>query len=308
MICRLITGVEQHVPYPCPPTRGSAASSETWTTENDVSRRRENAPLIELIAELRWEPVPDPGASTQGPSGPTYIAAQGKAEGFFMKFAMEAHALGHGEPERLVPPGFPVISTQPVWRFRRTVDGEPKTLYQVGPGIFSANAVPPYESWSGHFRAVVAQGAAALIKTRSTDERANPFTGLTLRYLDAFDERHTEGRSIDAFMREVFKIDVSIPSAIAQHLGDGESITPMVQLQIPMEEGFVMGLSVGQGVINGRTVIMLDTSVATTLPIPCEGDAVMDAFQAAHDAISATFMQLVKPIEHLMPEVREGSQ
>lgn len=273
-----------------------------------MSRPRENAPLVELIAELRWEVVPEPGSSTQIPSGPTLIAAQGKAESFFMNFAMEASALDHRLLERLVPPGFPVVSTQPVCRFRRTADGPSRTLYQVGLGIFSANAVPPYESWTEHFRAVVAQGVAALIRTRPEDERANPFTGLTLRYIDAFDERHTQGKAIDAFMREVFKIDISVPAAITQHLGEGERITPMVQLQIPMAEGFVMGLSVSQGVIDSRPVIILDCSVAATLPIVCNEEAVMDAFQNAHDAISTTFRQLIEPIEHLMPEVSEAGK
>lgn len=273
-----------------------------------MSLPRKNAPLVELIAELRWDPKPEHEGMTQMPSGPTFIAAQGKVESFFMKFAMEANVLGHGEPERLVPPGFPVIASQPVVRLRRREDGQPKTLYQVGPGIFSANAVPPYESWSGRFRKVVEQGVAALIKTRPMEEQDSPFTGLTLRYIDAFDERHTEGKSLDAFIRDVFKIEISWPEAITQHLAEGACVVPMVQLQIPMADGLVMALSVGQGVIDGRAVILLDSSVATTFPVSPKLDAVMEGFQTAHDAIAATFKPLIKPIEHLMPEFKEAEQ
>jgi uncharacterized protein (TIGR04255 family) len=266
------------------------------------------APLVEVIAELRWESSAGSGVNGQFPLGPTFIAAQGKAETFFMKFAGEVHALEHREVERLVPAGFPFFATQPVVRFRRGDIGQPKTLYQVGPGIFSANAVPPYESWSTRFRDVVARGVAALIRSRPADELASPFTGLTLRYIDAFDHRHTEGRPVDAFIREVLGINVLIPKAIAQHLGEGAHITPMVQLQIPMESAFMMGLSVSQGSIDGRSVVMLDSSVAATLPIPCDENAVMAAFQSAHDALSLTFEQLIKPIDRLMPELQEDGQ
>ena len=275
-----------------------------------MSAQRENAPLVEVIAELRWEPAPEAGMQVAGgPVGPTFIAMHSsESDAFFSRFASIARSLAHAEQERVVPPGYLALPYQPVYRFKHSEEGSVRTLYQIGPGLFSANAVPPYESWEERFEQVIRSGVEGLLQSRSKSEIARPFTGLSLRYIDAFTAIHTEGRDIGRFMEEVFKITVNAPMALTRHLKSDSTIKSMVQLQIPMHDGFVMGVSVGEGIANFQQAILMDTSVASALPVQANVSAVMERFARAHEAIGTTFRELVQPIDHLMPEKVEAKR
>jgi uncharacterized protein (TIGR04255 family) len=267
-----------------------------------VSSPRENAPLVELIAELRWTPATLTDAQI-GDSriGPTFITAHTNAfEEFFMRFGGEAHILSHTETERLVPGGFPIIAHQPVYRFKRSESGETRSLYQIGAGLFSANAVPPYKSWTT-FEPVVKSGVEALLRSRCKEEKNSSFTAISLRYIDAFGPSHTGGRDVGNFLAEVLGMQVTIPVALSQHLQSDAVAKPMVQLQIPMQNGLVMNIAVGEGAANSQPAIIMDTSVSTTLTVEANIEAVMAYYELAHDAIASSFSQLVRPIDHLMP-------
>jgi uncharacterized protein (TIGR04255 family) len=272
-----------------------------------VSTPRENAPLVELIAELRWNPdgaVQMPTGT--GPIGPGLISQTNAVDSFFMRFGGEVLPHSHQEMERLTPPGMPFFVHQPVYRFKHSEEGQTKTLYQIGPGLFSANAVPPYQSWE-KFEPVVQNGVEALLKSRSPTEAKSPFTGINLRYIDAFGPTHTEGREVEQFLREVLGIGISVPQALLRHKRADTAIKPMVQLQIPMQGGLIMSFSVGEGMVNAQQTILMDASIATTLPVEATVESVMSKFSEAHKAISDSFWEMMAPIKHLMPEKKEAS-
>jgi uncharacterized protein (TIGR04255 family) len=274
-----------------------------------MNTSRANAPLVELIAELRWEPINSGGVSVPTPgSGLTFISGpQSTApDEFFMRFGAGIHQSGYTETERLVPPGFPFLQGQPVYRFKESREGSLRSLYQIGLGLFTANAVPPYETWT-EFRPVVQTGVEALLAARAEGERDKPITLVNLRYIDAFEASHTEGRNIGQFLGEVLGLSVAVPDALSQHLRPDSIPKPSVQLQIPMNDGKLMTLSVAEGTANGRPAILMDTLVATTLPLPANIESIMEAFNAAHDAINSTFSKLIQPISHLMPRVQKES-
>lgn len=270
-----------------------------------VSASRENAPLVELIAELRWDVAPSQVMQLGVGSGSTFISASTSAiESFFMRMGAAAQRLSHTETERLIPGGLPIVQHQPVYRFKRSEDDQPRTLYQVGPGMFSANAVPPYESWAS-FEPVVRAGVDALLNNRIPEERETPFSAISLRYIDAFGSYHREGKDVGRFIAEVLGLSLSIPAALSQHLHPDSVIKPIIQLQIPMRDGFVMSVGVGEGTVSSQAAIILDTTVATTLPVPARLDTVMEMYGVAHDAIDSSFSGLVEPIDHLMPRRAE---
>ena len=268
-----------------------------------MSEPRENAPLVELIAELRWSPDPSQMVFPQvmgGQPGPQLITGNAQ-EGFFLRFGNEAHRLQHLDTERLMPGGFPATLHQPVYRFRqRTPQGQTTTLYQVGPGLFSANAVPPYESWST-FEPVVRNGVQALIASRDRSEIEVPFSAISLRYIDAFTPYHTEGRDVRSFLQDVLGVSIQIPEGLTQHLRTGETIRPVLQLQIPMQDGYVMNVAFGEGVANDIPAVMMDATISTTFPITASLDAVMQVFAQEHAAIDSSFTSLIARISHLMP-------
>ncbi len=80
----------------------------------------ENAPLVEIIAELRWSPEK---ALNQVEIGHGTVVRTLKTtdpasvhEQFFSRFSDEISKSGFTRTERLLPAGFPAMPFQPVYR------------------------------------------------------------------------------------------------------------------------------------------------------------------------------------------------
>src|ERR1700721_188505 len=171
------------------------------------------APLVELIAELRWLPV---GAAPQQPGTVQFVFANdAKVEEFFMRLGGELYQSGFRRSERLVPSGFPIVFGQPAIRFRSDEAVKKSVLYQAGSSIFSVHAIPPYRSWD-NFLPAVKNGVEALLKTRGDGQEQAPFTQLSLRYLDFFGEELMGGRSLDKFISEVMGFNLTLPEALTK--------------------------------------------------------------------------------------------
>jgi len=268
-----------------------------------MSESVENAPVIEVIAELRWRSsvVPEKLLNAPGPNMiPPHLA--GSTHEFFGRLTDRVRGLGYTSVTRLVPEPFPMLMHQPVLRFDAPEDRRARSLYQVGPGLFSANAVPPYDSWSSAFSQTVASGVEALLATRDPAERGAPFEGVTLRYLDAFGPRLTEGRDSLAFTREVLGISVDLPLALTQHLQDGAAWKPFLQFQLPVGVGQVLSVAIGDGFANDHPAVLMDWSLTCSAPVKPELGEVMNVLNHAHDLIYKSWKEMMKPISHLMPK------
>lgn len=262
----------------------------------------ENAPVVEVIAELRWSPKALPGMAAD--SGPKIIPPPmaGPTNEFFGRFSERVRGLGYSAVTRLIPEPFPLLVHQPVLRFDGPEGGQAKSLYQIGPGLFSANAVPPYESWPSSFSRTVASGIDALLATRDPAERQAPFEGATLRYLDAFGQLLTGGRDSLSFSREVLGIQVDLPRALTQHLQPGATWKPFLQFQLPVGPELLMSVSIGDGLVNGEPKVLMDWSLTCSAHIKADVDAVMARFDDAHAIISKSWKEMMAPIAHLMPQ------
>jgi uncharacterized protein (TIGR04255 family) len=260
------------------------------------------APLIELVAEVRWNPEATQPISQYPVGGnPQFVALGGttKSEEFFMRFGAEVARLNYPATERLVPPGFPPINGQPVYRFRKQAQGDLTSLYQVGTGLFTANAVPPYQTWD-QFCPVVKDGVMALISSRPESEKKQPFTVVSLRYIDAFGPELTLGKNIGEFMESVLGISIKLPDGLLNQLAPSSTFKPTLQLQIPMLGGLIMNIGVGEGIANNKPTIIMDTTVATTVAIAANAEAVMASLNLARNAIHDVFFAVTKPIIELM--------
>ena len=156
-----------------------------------TDRRLANAPLVEVIAEVHWRIGEEAG--------------EGKSDPEWFKFS---YALGETlKPElpfreEVVPAGFAIpldaLGRSPLLRFRPKANTWP--LVQIGQGLLSVNATPPYDGWEA-VRAWLrkALDAAADAHPRSSQiviERAQ------LQYRDAFSERHGVSSPIQ-FLQEL---------------------------------------------------------------------------------------------------------
>lgn len=262
------------------------------------------APIVELIAELRWQQT----ASTTGTGEPPPISGMilgaptsAGIEEFFMRFGVAAAKINHRNIERLIPPGFPLIPHQPVYRFRPDQGHSPTaSIYQVGPGLFTANAIPPYESWKT-FEPIVRVGVEALLGARPPAEAQVAFSGISLRYIDVFDQIFTQGRDSTAFLSEVLGIFISLPPVLTEYVSSGSFVKPVLQLSIPMASGSTFGLVYGEGSAGARHGLVLETSLSTVQPVAPTADDVMAKFNHFHEVIHKSFVELTKPLHSLMP-------
>ena len=113
-----------------------------------------NSPLVEIIAEIRWD-LPWVNQTSAEDTG-SVVSIQ--HEEFYMRFGGKVAAAGFERIERLVPPNFFQLPYQPVYRFRHNAEERGARLYQLGMGLFSVHATPPYKSWA-EFKPLVSAGA-----------------------------------------------------------------------------------------------------------------------------------------------------
>lgn len=267
-----------------------------------MAERFENAPLVELIAELRWEAgarMPD-----RPPQRAPVIFASTQNEEFFMQFGSRVGAIGYGRIERLLPPGFPAMPFQVTYRFRKNAPEQGTTIYQIGAGVFSANITPPYQSWAD-FRPVVQKGVELLLETRNASASTTPFTAATLRYIDAFGSKFTEGRSIGVFARDVLGFTIDPPPAVRAELAPNEQPKPSLQLLIPLASGQRMSLSLAEGIVSNENAVVMDLSVDAKEAVQANIDEVMNVFDSAHDVIHRVFVGVTKNLSHILKPIAE---
>ena len=260
-----------------------------------------NAPLVELVAELRW------GGSPQMVQPDMPIVMQGMGpdlDQFFMRLGGEVYQHGFKRAERLVPPGFPVFPYQPVMRYRKENSDDSSVLFQAGQGLFSVNAVPPYRSWET-VSSVVKTGVTALLKARAPSDQDQSFTVATLRYINAFGPKLARNRPIGSFIEEVLGFSITLPPGIATHIKPGSKPKPHVQLSFPLNDSASMAFMIGEGTVNNEQTIIMDMTVSYEEPVAANVDAVMTAFTSARNVIHSTFIELTKPIHDLLEPLEE---
>ena len=172
------------------------------------------APLVELIAEVRWGPVGD--RTLKSPQRTLRISLPHPADDdIFMHYGVVVAQKGYGRFERLIPPGVPLPFTSPACRFRPTDVNKQSPLFQIGKGIFTANALPPaYQSWQT-FSPFVRTGLESLYEAyRRAGQPVPEISEVLIRYIDAFSHELTGGRDLADFLAEVMGIELSLPSSI----------------------------------------------------------------------------------------------
>ena len=268
------------------------------------------APLIELIAELRWipqgsTPLQAPPMQHQGLAQQTIFVGGTKQEEFYIRIGGALHKLGFDRSERLMPAGMPFVLHQPVYRYRSESEGKSSVIFQVGYGIFSVHAIPPYHSWA-KFSPFVAGGMDALLMCRDELDRQQPFTLATLRYIDFFGEEITQGRPVAAFVSDVFGITTSLPLVFKRIATSDEIRNIFTKIAIPVGFGDLT-VNVGDGQFNNKAGVLLDNTVSSARETPPKIDAIMNMFGSAHSVLHDVFLELTKPVHDLMqPDKGDG--
>ncbi len=143
--------------------------------------RLPNAPLAEVIFELRWKVEGVPGTPPGFPFGndPGYPI-------FARIFSEKATKQGFPIKESARPGEVAPIAYMTRERFKRAAD-KPFPVLQIGPGVFACNASTEYE-WP-LFKALIAEGLELVFDSYPiTEVTRHDLIGCELRYLDVFDQ------------------------------------------------------------------------------------------------------------------------
>jgi uncharacterized protein (TIGR04255 family) len=263
-----------------------------------------NPPLAEIIAELRWLPWSASQPQPQ-PAGPGVVVqfplASPYQEETYSKFSNEVAAKGFGLSERMFPSSFPPLPFQVVYRYRKPA-GQSNFVYQLGLGLFSANALPPYQDWDS-FRPVVQDGVQALLSSRHPSENRE-FARISLRYIDLFSAEFTEGKSSFEFANDILGFKLSIPAAIKDQTSNMAKLQAGVQLSMPLNTGLTMNLNFAEGIAAGKSGIVMNTEVVASDPTAPYMHPIMETFEKAHTSIRATFIGLTEKLRAKMKEVK----
>jgi uncharacterized protein (TIGR04255 family) len=262
----------------------------------------ENAPLVEIVAELRWTPA-DLALAPQQTSAPAISIATSQPaslDQLVNTFSGELYQKDFRQLERLIPPAFPVVLHQPIFRFRKG-QNDP-AVFQLGLGLFSANGLQPYRSWID-FRPVVELGVKALLKARVQADQQNPFSLHSLRYINVFGTDLLDGRSIAKFMSDTLGVSIELPDALSGFIDNPDTVKSQLQLVIPIKGSKKsMELMIGEGVLATApaTPTLLMHMTLSEPAVDADAQKIMDAFDSSRKIIHDTFIRMTEKIHPLM--------
>jgi uncharacterized protein (TIGR04255 family) len=258
----------------------------------------QNAPLIEVIVELRWGvglPLPQGVMSIPGQHFQVNLEAS-QSEEFFMNFGAECGARGLQRAERIVPQGFPVLPGQVVYRFRSN-DRADQNLLQIGTGVFTVNALPPYNGWPS-FETLVGRGIDALLASRSGADANAGFTSVNVRFINGFGPEYFEGISRLSFLKSLGFV-LQVPAELANVSREDEATFFNLSYVTGLQGGAKLQINLAEGVKDGAPIQVVELG-ATHENIEPTREALLGIINASHDTIEKIFMDMTKPIHALM--------
>lgn len=257
-------------------------------------------PLVEIVAELRWDVLGLPMMPVQPPPGqsfPVHPKSGMLHEELYSNFAKAIAKRGYTSLERLVPQGFPSLAFKPVYRYRHVDATSP--LYQLGPGLFCVNMIPPHKSWES-FRPVIQEGVEFLLQSLVPSQDIKSFSTVNLRYIDAFKENLTDGYTTYQFISDVLGIKAVLPDIIVKHSSDKSQIKTALTFTIPVSIGNMV-LNIGEGVVNNASAIVMETSVFSKAGN--DQQEIMSLLDKAHEIIYTSFIGMTTKIHGRMDPI-----
>ncbi len=248
----------------------------------------DNAPLVEVIAELRWQTVPIatvPGGSVDPFFDPTLNALRA-----------EVAKLGLVFEELVVPAEIPkeLLTGKATNRFRSGQNRWP--LLQIGPGIFTANITPPYNGWTT-FVPFLRNGLEKLFESYPASSQTMKLEAITLKYVDAFTAAH--GRQ-DAwnFLSEGLGFSITPPAELTDgdllEGGPRDGILAMA-FNASKPAGATLNINISNGTKDNAPATIFQISMTSNLGKQAPDlENVMGWFNDSHEVLSESFRKILR--------------
>jgi uncharacterized protein (TIGR04255 family) len=248
-----------------------------------------NAPLAEVVFEMRWELEGDASIPIPFKTDPGYYVMADS-------FAELVAQLGFGYAKRLSDDS-QVAPHSIAWRYYRNQE-QPFPLWQIGPGILAVNESSSYE-WVT-YKKLCLDAFKVLKKCYPKMRRFDlkPFY-LELRYIDSFGLDEKTNESLIDFLNKNTSLNVSLPFFISgklQSIANGQ-LTLSFPVKGMGETLFV--IAIGSGLSQGIKSVIMESKIITKLGKSDieQGQTVKGLSQwleSAHDISSPFFKEFIK--------------
>ena len=248
-----------------------------------------NAPLIEVIAEVHWKL---PVLSMDGVMGyePRWFDLLSELRPAMLSvMPVEEVVVAAG-----VSVPLDVLGRSPIVRFRHSPGGWP--LIQLGQGLLTVNATPPYDGWP-RVSQVLAEALSRAIESSRTFGGLE-VEALKLHYRDAFTARH----GVESPRRFLAETVPFFPGAVFGRLADlaqEDSSQASGELNFALKDpaGSVAAVRYGRANLtrSGGTeeAAVLEFIVTRSVGGQIDLASTMKWFEAAHTICSKLFAQIV---------------
>lgn len=241
--------------------------------DNNHVSKLSNAPLQEVIFELRWKLDYDVRSQNQ---------VDQQFQFAFANFsALSADKLKH---KIILKPSFipdTAFVNHPVYQFWSAENQYP--VYQIGPGVFTVNETEKNYEWK-YFRDLILQGIDWLTKSYS---RKLDFSVAELRYIDAIEMNEDIEKDLTKFIAEHLKIEIK------NQVVEGRLNDLQLHQRFKVDNENYLSLLLTNGVKNNNQskAIILQTSYNKTSNISLEN--LSPWIDVAHDTCSALFKKMI---------------
>ncbi len=225
-------------------------------TKQQEDSRLPNAPLVEVVFELRWNLYGD--ASTPPPfrKDPGYDVL---ADGFLYT------ASKHGFSEvKKINPNNPLVAHSVDFRLFGNKE-QKHPLWQIGPGIFASNESTEYE-WN-KFKKMTSEGVKLLFENYPNLKsfEFQPIS-LELRYIDSFGSLDQANQHLLDFLNENTSLNVKLPTFLTNDPMSNESASNLVfTFPIRKKKGTSFSIQLADASISNKKAIYLHSKVFTDL-------------------------------------------
>lgn len=261
----------------------------------------EKAPLIEVIAEIHWT-LKKLGTAPDAKIDPYYDL-------FKENFLKHTQKMELKTQQELVPNVVPLelLPNQPRLRLRKAENMWP--LAQMGPGILTANIVPPYNGWNA-FSPFLHKLIDGLFDSYPIPEKTLHIEKLHLRYIDGFDKSFGFKRYSE-FTKKMLGINCQIPEEFVK-----SSVQQDTQSTYLLEYRFLNTsppgsrgkIKLAPGRMSNEDALVMEFHCESTFlsNSKIEPEQMKSWFEDAHQCLHMQFETLITPeLKTIMGEKRE---
>ena len=243
------------------------------TDNNHHISKLPNAPLQEVIFELRWKLDFDPVSQSQDDKD------------FQFAFANFSSLSANKLKYRVIlkPSAMPdvLFINRPIYQFWASENQYP--VFQLGPGVFTVNETEKNYEWR-YFRNLIFEGVQWLAKSYSNKLE---FSVVELRYIDAIEVGEDNQKDLAKFITDNLKIEIR-NQAIDARLNDFQ-----LHQRFKIDSENHLNLLIANGVknIDQSKAVILQTSYNKTSNISLEN--LTSWVDKAHETCSSLFKQMI---------------